>query len=219
MLLHVVDHQNSLPLWLGLHCLFNTPGCPCTWCQDRQGILVLTGLWNSSRRFSCEVRICAYKGRIQLFFIMCLYWRYMCAQIFQLWHWLSVMRSHVGSKLGTLSAIKRFIVCLDSPRHPKHREDIIHAGYDHICRVGTQKVHHWLTWVGIHSHSSLDGRRLQKSALPDLWVLWHLRELSHLEWFYSGECTVVLFPILGNQTFYLRRIWSWQYLMGLVSKL
>lgn len=156
-------------------------GCPCTWCQGRQGILVLTGLWNSSRRFSSEVWICAHKGRIQLFFIMCLYWSYVHTN-------LSAVTLAFCDKLacrsqtGTLSAIKwRSIVCLDSPRHPKHREDIVHSGYDHIGRVGTEEVHHWLTWVGIHSHRGLDGRRPQKWAVPDFWVLWHLRELTHLE--------------------------------------
>lgn len=147
----------------------------------------------TKEEFNCS-SLCAFIGAI-------------CAQIFQLWHWLSVMRSHVGSKLGTLSAFKwRSIVCPDNPRYPKQREDIVHAGYDHIGRVATEEVHHSLTWVGIHSHRGLDGRRLPKLALPDSWVLWHLRELSHLEWFCSGECTVVLFPILGNQTSSLRRI-------------
>lgn len=116
---------------------------------------------------------------------LCAFIGAMCTQIFQLWHWhwnfyqmlfdISVIRSHLGSKLGTLSAIKwKSIVCLNSLRHPKLREDIVHAGYDHIRRFGTEEVHHWLTWVGIHSHRGLDVRRPQKLALPDFWVLWHL---------------------------------------------
>lgn len=176
--------------------------------RARQGILVLMGLWNSSRRFSSEVWICAHKGRIQLFFIMCLSWSYVRTNLSAVTLAFCHKIAEIGSKLGTLGAIKwRSIVCLDSPRHPKHREDIAHAGCDHIGRVGTEEVHHWLTWVGIHSHRGLDGRRPQK---PDFWVPWNLREPSHLEWFCSGECTVALFQILGNQTFSLRRIRSWE---------